>query len=308
MPEANSADSRSTTPSPEHLDSISFSYSSGFNAGQFTDRDGLQTVLQTLPLPYLLVSDTGPVAVMGSRDTVNCLIHTIRCYPMQFLQQFRTPFIHPRCYQDFLPTPIRDALLLCSAYSTRTTASTDFVFRIFEYQVKDLIKTYQSFVTFGESLAYVQSLVLIQIIQLFDGDIRLRAVAEDHEAVLIHWTEVLQDQMDNPMLVSSLPAEQAWYMSESARRTIIMSLMLRAIYDITKTGFSHVPEAMAHLSFTPASALWDNNSTIERGLDGGLPTWDLVSYSELSRSRTSEAVRALPFEQLLLTACRAIRE
>jgi hypothetical protein len=307
LPSTDSADSRTAIPFLEHLDTISFRRPSAFTARQFTEIDDFQTFLQTLPLGSPLAADTNSVVVMRSRDTINHLIHTIKSYPAQFLQQFRTPFIHPRCYQDFLPRPIEDAFLLCSAYSTRTPANTDPVFRIFEHRVKDLIQTYQPSVTFSESLAYVQSLILIQIIQLFDGDIRLRATAEEHETTLIYWTAVLQGQIDDQMLVSSIPPNEAWYISESARRTIIMSVMLRAIYDMVKTGFSEIPGTMEHLSFTLESALWDNNSTIEQRLNDGLQTRDLISYSELANSRTSEVVRSLPFEQLLLAACEGIR-
>ncbi len=296
------------TPLSENLDMISFDCHSGVESGVFTEIDDFQSLLQSLPLQSPLISwePTTSIAAMCSRGIVNHLIRTFKSYPTQFLQQFRTPFLHPHSYHESLPKPIQDALLLCSAYSTKTAANNDFVFRIFEYRVKDLIQEHQSYMTFADHLAFVQSLILIQIIQLFDGDIRQRAIAEEYESVLVHWTEVLQEQVNDPTLLSSLPSKQAWYMAESARRTIIMSIMLRAVYSMAKNGFSHIPGTMGHLPFTPASVQWDGNSAIEARLNGCDPAPSLVNYSNFSnmcKNRNGESVRDLHFEKLLLVAC-----
>lgn len=299
-------------PSSECLDSVFFDCSSALNCDLFTEPDYFEEFLHSSPVQSLSIplDPTCSTAAIFSRDTVNYIISILKTYPIQFLQQFHTPFIHPLSYHDSLPRPIQDALLLCSAYSTKTAANNDFVFRILEHRVKDLVQSYQIPLTFTDSLAYVQSLVLLQIIQLFDGDIRQRAIAEEHDAILVHWTELLQQQAQDPLLLSSLPGRHAWYMAESARRTVIMSVMLRAVYNIAKNGISNIPGMMAQLPFTPASELWDGNSAIVWKPNGCTTSRDVVFYRDFANwceTAPPAAAWGLSFEHLLLVACKGVR-
>ncbi len=60
------------------------------------------------------------------------------------------------------------------------------VFHIMEAKVAELIyESNEASWSIAENLAGVQALILVQIIQLFDGDIRQRHLAEQNEVVLV---------------------------------------------------------------------------------------------------------------------------
>ena len=66
------------------------------------------------------------------------------------------------------------------------------VLRIMEANVGKLIhESNEAPWSIVDNFAGVQALIIVHIVQLFDGVIRQRALAEQNEAVLIQWTDEL---------------------------------------------------------------------------------------------------------------------
>ncbi len=81
---------------------------------------------------------------------------------------------------------MQDAFAICAIYMTKTENNMLTVFHIMEAKVAELIyESNEASWSIAENLASVQDWVLVQIIQLFDGDIRQRYLAEQNEVVLV---------------------------------------------------------------------------------------------------------------------------
>lgn len=190
-----------------------------------------------------------------------------------------------------LPPPLQDAFAVSAAYAAKNDANADLVMQLVEAKTAALLYSPdQGNWTIMEQLAALQALLVYQISRLFDGDIRQRALAETVEPVQAAWTAALQarvgadifqgaelrpvpplttsDIVFNSLASSSTgPAAftmsddlasgwQRWLFSESVRRTIITSFMVRGIYAMAKQGYCRLGPVVTDMSFTSNSRLW----------------------------------------------------
>ncbi|KAE9370004.1 hypothetical protein N431DRAFT_508914 [Stipitochalara longipes BDJ] len=193
-----------------------------------------------------------------------------RKYPEIFYTRGQNPFIHKHSYTEHLPPVISDALSACALYSGKNTENELFVFGDISRKAKDLVEMQRPFLSPVELLASIQALLLYQIMRLFDGDIRQRADAESHEAILISWTEqllarVVQNSLTmDPEALSqdsiSRSSWNDWIFEESCRRTILTSFMLQGTYSFLKFGYDNVTGKINKLCFTAQVALWNARS------------------------------------------------
>ncbi|PSR97791.1 hypothetical protein BD289DRAFT_425176 [Coniella lustricola] len=111
-----------------------------------------------------------------------------------------TTFIHKQLYAFELPRCIQDAQGALALYLARCPATEDAVFRILDERARQLLvdeakhNTSSSLDSSGH-LARVQALLTYQIIGLLDGDIYLRAAAEERAKVLVTWVSLMLDSV-----------------------------------------------------------------------------------------------------------------
>ncbi|KAH7036247.1 hypothetical protein B0J12DRAFT_678674 [Macrophomina phaseolina] len=201
--------------------------------------------------------------------------------PKTFAETAQAPFIHRRLLQDREPAPpppLQDALSACALYSLKNPHNQALVFRNLEAKACQLIvATADPFrLSRRDLLAALQALLLYQIVRLFDGDIRLRMQAEADEATLLTWTNALRARMRQvgpagPALpptpsAAATPSRQQsrppdwlhWLLEESIRRTVFISIMLKALYAYLKFGYDEFN--LKGLGITAQAALWDAQS------------------------------------------------
>lgn len=147
--------------------------------------------------------------------SIDYLVTNFKSYPAMFVCHGRTPLIHPRLYSKWLPKAIQGAYAICASYLTKTEVNKNMVFRIMEAMTDELIQDYRRYSSFADHLACVQALTLVHTIQLFDGDIRQRGLAEQHDGTLRQWTEQLWRRMNDQLPEFQSPW-QAWISAESA--------------------------------------------------------------------------------------------
>lgn len=147
-----------------------------------------------------------------SQDTKTWMINHLKTYPCMFVVHGNTPFIHARLYRVHLPKVIQDTFSVCATYQTMNESNKSMVLRIIETKVKELIENdVHSFSwSLAESLGFVQALVLIQTMLLFSGDIRLCALGEGNEQLLIKWTKQLDWQLHSELNNSQQQQTQSW--------------------------------------------------------------------------------------------------
>ena len=148
-------------------------------------------------------------------------VREISTYPDMFVRYGHTPFIHNHLYYEETPKPVRDAYSACATYLSKSPTNEKIVNQVLDSAVLDLLEL-PTFATVADNLAGVQALILLQIIRLFDGDIRQRAMAEQQAVILDLWTEQLRNYATSEVYDPWTPW-QLWVFDESLRRTVLMS-------------------------------------------------------------------------------------
>ena len=205
-----------------------------------------------------------------------------------------------------MPTALQDAFTVCAVYLTMTASNKSTVLRIIESKAADLFQRHRDSTTsIADNLAYVQALILVRIVQIFDGDIRQRAFAEQNESVLDEHTKQLESRTEAQLFSSRSQNWSSWIFAESTRRTIIMSYISRALYESLKTGFCTAAAEMAPRMFTPQAAFWDLPLSNSLQNLGSFILPPVSSYYDFVRkSEKEDPTYAEPFERLLLIACK----
>ena len=230
------------------------------------------------------------------------LLQSIKSFPRMFAQHRTTPFIHPRLYGGRLPGTIQDAFAASASYCMKSPETEDMVFQILETKGAQIALQDPQSLPVEDLLAAVQALMLLYTMQLFDGDVRQRSIAEQGLDILRAWTLELQMRATNPWIP---PSWEAWIFAESARRTIILSIMIEQIYSTLKTGFCTLVPTLSILPFTPGAALWNASTYSSWVRESGHKGSDVIFYGDYSQGwkegRFQDKLDA--FQKLLLTPC-----
>lgn len=210
-------------------------------------------------------------------------------------------------YQDLLTT----AML----YTQKSPSTQSLVFRILELKAKTLVSHFSNCPAWpiDDGLVAVQTLLVYQIIRLFDGDIRLRGAAERDFVHLENWTGNLQQTyLSSTLALPDAALYDRWVYLESARRTIMMSVFLQGMYAQLRDGACPLVPQLAELPMSITAGRlwrfsedkwWDRAMRTEiEGSHGGL-----VTYREFVNEWNEGSVVDVDvdvFETVLLVACR----
>lgn len=229
-------------------------------ATSFTNLDDTISTIDAMRSVSNFVSTTLP------RDRVIYCVQQFKSYPSMLLQHGRTPFIHHALYNEDGPFPhsIQEAYSVCALYLSRTEKTSASIFRIIESKNNDLLASAGTW-TIAEHLAALQAMCFLQIIRLFDGDIRQRALAEQQEHILPEWTTSLSLRTQSSSAPQSAatsipPSWNSWIFAESLRRTMIVSWMIHGVYAVVKQGFCFYSEVVTDMPFTAQGLLWNAQS------------------------------------------------
>ncbi|PGH04210.1 hypothetical protein AJ80_08555 [Polytolypa hystricis UAMH7299] len=215
-----------------------------------------------------LLYDDGPSDEVDA-GTLHKFVDDVKKWLRQWVEQGSNPYIHRHLYHDHLPREIQDVYTCCAAYFAKTPTNSGMVLRIVEDRVTAMLEGQPDSPTplsLFQHLARVHALFTYQVIRLFDGNIRQRALAEQHATILNTWVQEMwecfhlsgldvyhgrssntperlrrqqqQQMMDSP---SVSPIWTAWYMTESVRRTWITVRVTQSVYNTMKGGISVCP-------------------------------------------------------------------
>ncbi|KAK9351036.1 hypothetical protein V1523DRAFT_42148 [Lipomyces doorenjongii] len=243
-----------------------------------------------------------PEIAFLDRWSINKLLQKMKYLPQMFACSRKTPFMHARLYDANLPNAIQDAFTISASYYTKTPETEDMIFRILEAKSVHLVEQNQNAQSLEEHLAAVQALMLFQIIQLFDGDIRQRSLAEQNMTTLRVWTTQLRIWIRE---LGPASTWQSWIFAESVRRTIIMSDVIEGLYSALKFGYcANIPTLSIH-PFTSGAALWDATSSTAWLREANCASSETVLYGDFSKAwRAGQVSGKLDsFQKLLLIPC-----
>ncbi|PLB50913.1 hypothetical protein P170DRAFT_436003 [Aspergillus steynii IBT 23096] len=277
----------------------------------FNDAELLASWLTPSPsisaVPTLLPAGYYPEVTVIDRWSTRQLLQSIKSYPRMFARGRKTPFIHHRLYDVSLPKPMQDAFMVSACYYSRTPETEDTVLSILESKTTDLLRQNQNQSTAEGLLAAVQALIIFHTIQLFDGDVRQRAMAEQNMDTLRAWTMKLQ------LLAGELgpaPTWQEWIFAESVRRTVIVSVLMEGLYSMLKVGNCTIVRQLSVLPFTAGGAFWNMNTDASWRSEAHRLGSETVLYGDFARvfETGGYSGKLDAFEKLLLTPCIGERE
>ncbi|KZZ90859.1 Zn(2)-C6 fungal-type DNA-binding domain protein [Moelleriella libera RCEF 2490] len=232
---------------------------------------------QTLPVPSIVLKS---------------FIVTLQGWLRQWVETGSNPFIHAELYRKDLPIDIQDAFTALSTYLARSAATEEMIMMIVEARADRVANTQQESHAptpdFFARLGKIQALLVLVVMQLFNGDIRQRHLGEQHLSVLHEWCReillhALQRAQSGLLLLdvcSQLPSDlqtstaseasdcrdqeqllwRAWILLESVRRTWSIAETLRAIYLTMKDGNADCPGSTM---LTTRKGAWEAGTALE---------------------------------------------
>jgi hypothetical protein len=227
----------------------------------------------------------------------------------EWVRKGSNSFVHARLYRTRFPKCAQDAYSALTCYINKTGSNNNIVMRLLEEKCWDLVTQidvpqphpplHDSMPTIDllEKLAKVQSLLIYQVIGLFDGNIRLRYLAEKRMALLNKWmNEMVEDayrtSCSGSVLVSAdmnTPDSQnalwySWILSESIRRTWIIASGVQSIYLYMQQGYNQ--SCQGGMMFTTRQGVWEAQSASAWDKIYSEPGAGLTKITELDRLLT----------------------
>lgn len=242
-----------------------------------------------------------PDFVRPDRWSIEKVLKNMRSFPEMLARSGATPFMHVRLYESDMPTAIQDAFAVSAVYLSRTAETKDLSLRVLEAKSKSLIQQLRQTSSLRELLASVQALLIFQIIQLFQGDTRVRALAEQNMELLREWTTRLQMQGED---LRDPVTWQDWIFAESIRRTVVISILLDSLYWTLQFGYCTQAKVLSMLPVTPVSELWECSS--RTGWSGTVPQkTNAVLYGDFAMAWKEGRVNQEldDFQRFLLAPC-----
>ncbi|KAK0631212.1 hypothetical protein B0T14DRAFT_501307 [Immersiella caudata] len=254
--------------------------------------------------------ELAPVSSMNA--SLRRTITEFRTMVLSWAATGSSPFIHSRLYKERLPRCVGDAFTSLAAYvmirganAGSSAAGLEMVLRVMGERIEQTVQDEDSrekgrtMDTFAH-IARVHTLFILVSIGLFDGDIRLRHIAERHLPTLARWNNemleaaklaawngelLLSDCLDaggggkgcgfggveeaggGPRVSCSATKKtgveslwQAFILSETVRRTWLVCSGVRGAYLLLQDGQLH---CAGGLMFTTAEGFWDAPSAWE---------------------------------------------
>ncbi|KAK2016012.1 hypothetical protein LZ32DRAFT_689350 [Colletotrichum eremochloae] len=189
--------------------------------------------------------------------------------PASTVLENQAPWSHPYLYRSHMPREMQDAQACCALYIAKNSVNSRFVLRTIQARAHELLSSPTPSDRLS-ILARLQATLLYQIIRLFDGDVTLRASAQQTLPALdsamlalmpfVKW-ERGQPETGPAEDRSACPTKetwQEWIFQESARRTMFFTGFLLAAYNVLiGKGFIECQENhFVGRSWTLSAHLW----------------------------------------------------
>ena len=207
-----------------------------------------------------------------------------------------------------LPSPTHDAFSSAASYLARNSENEDLVNNLILAKTQELLQ--KQCWTFEETLANSQALLLLHIIQLLDGDIKMRSEAELNRILVQSRIMSLLERQEHeiPMTVASSPWLK-WVFLESVRRTYLMYVFVEALYQNLKQGYCELVPRLAYLPLTLDGRLWDARTETDwiGALNNTSSTVLLYSDAVPIWNETRAGQELETMQEMLVMACKGER-
>ncbi|TDZ19879.1 Transcription factor gsfR2 [Colletotrichum orbiculare MAFF 240422] len=154
----------------------------------------------------------------------------------------QTPWCHPYLYRAHMPREMQDAQACCALYIAKNQYNASIILRTIQSRAHEALASPLPTDRL-DLLARVHAICLYQIIRLFDGDIPMRASAQQSLVVLetalvallpfVRW-ETSQPEVGpaEDLIYPTKESWQEWIFQESTRRTLFFACFLLVAHQI----------------------------------------------------------------------------
>lgn len=305
------------TTDPLENDSLPFSYSSGESSSSSPDswQDELaisaSLLLDNVPFEepqlgrVLWPEVAAPSYLTGAQ--VQYITRALRSFVPSMAYTGSTPFLHQNLWKRYQPDSYQDCVSVSALYLCKTSANTSLITNSIDSKIARLMANSGAW-GLMEHLAAVQTLIIYQIIRLFDPSLNEQTKAQQHNLLLERWAAHLWKRSFNePTMLAN--CYETWVFNESLRRTIMMSVFVRCATSIFfRDGLADQVPILARIPFTRDLQAWKrdpeewNSSVLPELLEED----GLTAYGDFGDNwtHTDELETLDPFGKLLLAACR----
>lgn len=238
---------------------------------------------------------------------VQYVLRALRSFVPSMAYTGSTPFLHQNLWQRHQPESYQDCVTISALYLCKTSVNASLITNTINSKIARS-RAASSNWSLLEHLAAVQTLIIYQIIRLFDPNLNDQVQAQKHNVLLESWAAHLWKRFFNePALLAN--CYETWVFNESVRRTIMMSVFVRCAWSLyTRDGLADQVLVLARIPFTRDLQAWrtDPEEWNSNVLPGMLEEDGLTVYMDFTNKWTHEKeVETLdPFGKLLLAACR----
>jgi hypothetical protein len=237
--------------------------------------------------------------------SIDCMVRNITSWPALFVHKLEVPFIHSPTHTLSMPEPLQGTFMACTGYIAKTTENKSLVLHVIEQRVEQLLQQQPWLLSLETHLATLQAVLMLHWIQLWDGDIRQRALAETHIDTINLWAFQLHIRVSvATRQLSASPTWEQWIALESSRRTVIIAFVVHGVYEATKSGICPYISTMEQLQFTVDCGPWiaQDSKDWERHVSN--VNLSVTTYDDFSRAWKQRAHSPVDiFNKLLLIPC-----
>jgi Fungal Zn(2)-Cys(6) binuclear cluster domain len=239
----------------------------------------------------------------------------------------RTPWYHPQLFKAQIPRSMLDAHCSCALYMAKNTCNAQDILRSIEARVEDLLNSPVP-TSSQEILARVQSLLLYQIIRIFDNDFRVFTTVEKTALALEDATLLLgshlssgqlspaaQNTLENTLPLYSLEETKtlwmSWIFMESARRTLTTALFFIQLHRLLSGTLPLYCDTNLYIcsSWTLSAHLWNAENLFDFTIAWRNKRHFVVTDGVFSQAlRDAEADDIEVFGRMLFTLLMGIDE
>jgi hypothetical protein len=195
-----------------------------------------------------------------------CIQRLLKCIT-SMAREARTPFRKPFSESIAGDTSfIDDAYLCCVAFRNKTDATKDIVSRTCARSFGRLVHRLGDAISFPERLVTLQAILIFQIMAYFGCEAGSCEIAERCAGLIEKSVHTLQDDLLNyssgetGVMWAHQSQYQQWLLLESARRTILAHMFIKAVYLHIRRGFCELVPKLAVLPLTIDGDLWNASS------------------------------------------------
>jgi hypothetical protein len=239
--------------------------------------------------------------ISGNTKSWKWVIEQLKGYPRAFAQHSETTFIHRDLIPDPVTQAIRTAFGVSAIYVCMNESNQSMLFRTIDSEVSELLKPATGS-TLLEDLSKMQALVLYQIIRMFHDDLKQRTLAEQQQSLL--GTRALQLLRRGDVELRDIqPTWETWLLTETIRRTVIVTFMVHAVYSIFKMGICPELPTLSVLPVSTRQDFWSSRAAYREhsAEDETMKYTEFTAFWLASPSRKLDA-----FEKMILVACKGI--